>query len=288
MRYYPDPLDPTKRYPFYEREEIEQIVTGEMRKVGMDPKCAQDFCPELFLMECFGCGVDYWDLPEDVHGEAIFSGKGLVSVRVNRVLDSPRPGAELLLKSTIAHEVAGHGLLHESVIVPELAAGDASRLFRQRCFVPDICETPAKVGPGMSFTRRRALEFQANLAMGIFRMPRQAILREMQQADTDRIPTVIRQDGFTFWVDILRQTFGTSKAMTIYRLKEIFPALADLINAGSDDAHVATKPTASESSPVPPLLPFPRSNGTVSHPQVRHGNFIGQLPTPVRLGIPGN
>ena len=252
MTTYPDPIDPNKRIPRFELAEMEQIVADSMRKAGFNPARADHFCPEIFLMEYYNLGVDFWDFPEEVRGEAVFTRKGLVAVRVNRSLDGDSKGIRLLLKSTLAHEVAGHGLHHTPFIAPDLGVLEEERTFRHRCTMDDITDAPGIPKSSMSLTRHRALEFQANYAMSCFCLPREAVLHELGNPPTDRIPAAIRQKSFDFWTGHLQAAFDTSRPMTTFRLLQIFPALQD----------AAARVVPPRIFPAPVQQPFPHPIGT--------------------------
>ncbi|MDX2079456.1 MAG: hypothetical protein SFU53_01595 [Terrimicrobiaceae bacterium] len=237
MIHYTDPIDPTRRIPFYEREEIERITWDELRATGQATEDPGPVCIETFLMERYGIGLDYVDFPEDICGEAVFSSRGIDAIRIRREFAPPTSrGLYLLGRSTSGHET-GHAILHASEIVPEMASGgDAGRLFRHRSRGGDI----GPEGSGFSrtsFSRHRALEWQANAAMGGLLMPRPAVMSALGTDTREGVPGAIRRDGFVLWSELLAETFDVSGQLAGYRLLDIFPTLRDL--AGRDDALAA-------------------------------------------------
>jgi hypothetical protein len=232
MRTYPDPLDPSKQIPYYDRSEIERITWDELRLTKLASEDPAPVCMETFIMERYGLGIDYIELPEGTHGEAVFSAKGLQAIRLNRVFgENPTRGIYLLGRSTQAHE-CGHGIFHTAFIVPEMQqrareSTDELPLFRRRCGAGQIDDSPGSFCE-RRFTLNRALEWQANYAMGCLLMPSVPVFAALGTTDQSTIPDAIRRDGLEEWVSLLSATFDTSRPLTLYRILALFPALGDV------------------------------------------------------------
>lgn len=230
MKHYTDPIDPTKRIPYYEREEIERITWDELRITGQASDEPEPVCIETFCMRRWGIGLDYHEFPPGVFGEIVFSTRGVAAIRIRREFgEGGHAGLRHIAHSTAAHE-AGHGIFHASEIVPEIARaapGIEEKLFRQRCFADTVgpeCEHFARG----SFTRHRALEWQANAAMGSLLIPRPAVFRALETKSREGVPSSIRRDGFDVWVALLAEQFDVSRELALYRLLDIFPTLREI------------------------------------------------------------
>lgn len=234
MRHYPDPINPALRIPFYERREIERITWDELSTTGQATDEPGPVCMETFCMRRYRVGFDYTELPDDVCGEIVFSLKGVEKIRLRREFgESISRGWYLMGRTTAAHET-GHAILHASEIVPELAAPGAT--YRHRCGAGDIEAEYERMG---SFTRHRALEWQANAAMGCLLLPRPAVLRALETSTTSGIPAVVRSEGLGFCRDLLAETFDTSRDVALYRMLNLFPELADAADAAAHSRRAA-------------------------------------------------
>ncbi len=140
--------------------------------------------------------------------------------------------------------MAGHGLLHTAYICPDLAEQEAEQkrrgvyrpssaasLHRFQCGQKEICGNPG-TPPAARFGQRRALEWQANYAMGIFKMPPKAVRVALGVQAEDALLRRIRQDGFEAVVSELGEAFDVSRLMATFRLMEIFPILREILNDG--------------------------------------------------------
>ncbi|MBF6570978.1 MAG: hypothetical protein IVW54_19100 [Candidatus Binataceae bacterium] len=165
--------------PYYTQAEIEQICVDELQKSDLYPSEPAPIRVDRFIEKRFGVRPSYEDLPAGLLGFTRFGDKGVEEIVVSRALDEEgSQAAERRLRSTLAHEGGGHGLLHAHLfglgfdLRPLLADGlDAQK--------PKIlCRSDGIAGVAPSQPKKydgRWWEFQANQAMGAMLLPRKLV-----------------------------------------------------------------------------------------------------------------
>ncbi len=179
---------PFGEQPYYTLAEIEQVCVEELQKCGLYPAEPAPIRVDRFIEKRFGIRPSYEDLPRGVLGFTRFSDDGVEEIVVSRTLDEEGSrAAERRLRTTLAHEGGGHGLLHAHLF----ALGIELRpLFADGldAHVPKIlCRVGGVAGLGDSSTKKydgRWWEFQANQAMGALLLPRKLVETALDQMIT--------------------------------------------------------------------------------------------------------
>lgn len=108
---------PFSEQPFYKIEEVENLCTGELSKVGLLPPTPSPVRIEQFIEKRFKISPVYEELPEGVLGLIEFGPNGVRRIAVSKSLsEDGSKSAERRINTTLAHE-AGHGLLHAHLFV---------------------------------------------------------------------------------------------------------------------------------------------------------------------------
>lgn len=180
MRTYRAKSGPFNEQPFYKIEEVENLCTDELCKVGLLPTTPSPVRIDRFIEKRF-TPIDYEELPKGVLGLIEFGPHGVRRIVVSKSL-SEEGGkiAERRINTTLAHE-AGHGLLHAHLFVlgekpASLFSGD---LYPNEpgilCRGEDI--------QGVQEQRKKKYEwweYQANMAIGPLLLPRSLVMTSIQ------------------------------------------------------------------------------------------------------------
>ena len=181
MRIYRAKSGPFSEQPFYKIEEVENLCTGELSKVGLLPPTPSPVRIEQFIEKRFKISPVYEELPEGVLGLIEFGPNGVRRIAVSKSLsEDGSKSAERRINTTLAHE-AGHGLLHAHLFV--LGEKPAS-LFRGDLY-PDesgiLCR--GEDIPGAQGQRKKKYEwweYQANLTIGPLLLPKSLVMVSLQ------------------------------------------------------------------------------------------------------------
>jgi len=206
--------DPTGRLPYrlwYEESEIDAIMEDEFQKAGapvLPGTIAVDI--DAFIEGYLGVVPDFVALPDGVQGATEFYPDGRVRVKMSEDLAlraDGSPGAERLLRTTLAHE-ASHVLLHRALFLrgtEPLFGGAASR--------QELCRDVGFLAPGYT---GEWWEWQANRGMAALLLPRTRLIAEIQRRRTaspnDSVGDVIKH---------LAVGFAVSRQAVRYRLEQL-------------------------------------------------------------------
>ncbi|MDO8971627.1 MAG: hypothetical protein Q7U74_13115, partial [Saprospiraceae bacterium] len=117
MKTYRATAGPFAERPFFKTDEVEQICTDELCKMGLMPASPGKVRVERFIEKKFNVAVAYEELPPGVLGLIEFGPNGVRRLAISEALveDSSRV-AERRINTTLAHET-GHGLLHTHLFI---------------------------------------------------------------------------------------------------------------------------------------------------------------------------
>jgi hypothetical protein len=167
--------DPHGRMPYrlwYDEAEIDAIMEAELRKSGTarltdGGAVGVDAFIEIHLR----ISPEFVTLPGGVQGATDFSPDGTVRMRISAPLAeraaSGDPGAEHLMRTTLAHEAA-HVLLHRVLFLQQSEALFGGQLSRQ-----ELCRDIRPVRGGYT---GEWWEWQANRGMGALLLPRSEVI----------------------------------------------------------------------------------------------------------------
>lgn len=166
--------DPSGRMPcrlYYEESEIDAIMEDEFRRAGKPRFGSGDAVDvDAFIENHLNLTPQFVPLPAGVQGATDFFPDGRAEMRICESLSTragnSEPGAENLIRTTLAHEAA-HYLLHRLLFLKQtedLFGGQASR--RELC--RDIRPVAGYSGEWW--------EWQANRGMGALLLPKSEML----------------------------------------------------------------------------------------------------------------
>ena len=166
--------DPAGRMPYrlwYDEREIDTIMEDELRRSGT-PRIGQAAVDvDAFIENYLRITPDYVDLPPGVQGATDFSRDGSVRMRISAALAEragrQEPGAEHLIRTTLAHEAA-HVELHRVLFLKQ-----SEELFSGQPTRKESCRDIRQVGRGYT---GEWWEWQANRGMAALLMPRSEII----------------------------------------------------------------------------------------------------------------
>jgi len=171
--------DPTGRLPYrlwYEETEIDAIMEDEFQKAGapvLPGTIAVDI--DAFIEGHLGVVPDFVELADGVQGATEFYPDGHVRLKISAGLAlraDRQPGAERLIRTTLAHEAA-HVLLHRTLFRRE-----AESLFGGAASRQELCRDVRFVAPGYT---GEWWEWQANRGMAALLLPRSSVIFEVRR-----------------------------------------------------------------------------------------------------------
>ena len=177
--------DPSGRMPYrlwYDAAEIDSIMEDELRKAG-SPRLGSTGAIDVdsFIESHLHITPQFVRLPAGVQGATDFFPDGSVEMRISEQLSNraanSAPGAEHLMRTTLAHEAA-HVLLHRILFLQQSAA-----LFGSQASRRELCRDVRPVGRGYT---GEWWEWQANRGMGALLLPKSemvAFVRANYEAD---------------------------------------------------------------------------------------------------------
>lgn len=179
MRIQSNPYGVIKQILYFERGEVDDMCSDELKKAGMLPAEPQPIRIERFIEKHFRCRIVHGGLPDGVMGCTVFRPTGAVeAVFVSDSFDTGGLAGKRQLHSTLAHE-AGHGLMHATLFMADASQGSFNNMaehenldFKKRrilCRDTDFGDRPRKGYDG------RWWEFQANMAIGGFLLPKKLV-----------------------------------------------------------------------------------------------------------------
>jgi hypothetical protein len=227
MKSYRSRNGPFVERPYYSSQDIEELCTEELRKVGLLPPAPAPVRIDRFIEKRFGIVPEFDKTPAGILGFTQFTRDGVAAIVVSRaVADERTPVAKRRINTTLAHE-CGHGLLQSHLFA--LGRGVRS-LFENEVSDRDrkiLCRTDAVVGES---TRRaydgRWWEHQANLCIGALLLPRALAHAALRPLLVPRgtfgragLPTEHRARA----EEILSAVFDVNEPVARIRVKELFP-----------------------------------------------------------------
>jgi hypothetical protein len=197
---------------YYEAAEIDRIMETELRRSHLDRIGPSAVDVDAFIETHLKITPEYVTLPRGVQGATDFSRDGTVRMRISAELSEragrQEPGAENLIRTTLAHEAA-HVLLHRSLFLSQSEA-----LFGQVASRQELCRDIDPDGRGYT---GEWWEWQANRGMGALLLPRSEII-----AIAGPWTAAALRDG-RLVQDIARR-FQVSFKAVCFRLEQIKPA----------------------------------------------------------------
>jgi hypothetical protein len=210
---------------WYDDEEIEQIVDGELDRAGLRPTLASPVIDiERFIESHLDVRIDqYADLPSEILGLTRFAPRVNPAIQINATLtdqaddDFSAPGTQGRWRATLAHEAA-HVFLHRYLFDPEFiqselpgVTGQLPRAGDVRCLNRDF-----------DARTRDWREIQANKGMAALLMPR-TIFRRLayRHIDPERGQLTIGSPAVTALAADLAGVFRVSKQAAAIRLQTI-------------------------------------------------------------------
>ncbi len=208
-------VDRRGRMPYrlwYEEAEIEAIMEAELRAAdSARPQGSPATDVDLFIERRLGIVPEYVSLPRGVQGATEFSAGGTVRIQISAELSlraELRPGAERLLRSTLAHEAA-HVLLHRMLFLKESRAMFGGLHVRQ-----ELCRDVRFTGRGYT---GEWWEWQANRGMAALLLPQRDVLSWIKAWRQDHPAS-----GHTQALhEQLSNAFHVSREAVRYRLKQL-------------------------------------------------------------------
>jgi hypothetical protein len=189
MKTHRTKIGPFSERPYYSLEEVEQICTDELRKVGLFPEEPEPIRIDRFIEKRFKVDPRYEELPEGLLGCTKFGPKGMQEMIISRSLsEENNKVSERRVNTTLAHE-SGHGLLHAHLFALEHKArslfGDGLdpkelKILCRKDTVDGIQERKGANRPAPWW------EYQANLAIGGLLMPRQLVMITLEPHLTEK------------------------------------------------------------------------------------------------------
>ena len=229
MKTYRTTTGPFTERPYYTLEEVEQICTDELRKVGLFPHEPEPIRIDRFIEKRFKVVPKYEDLPEGLLGCTGFGPKGVQEMVITRSLaEENSKVSERRINTTLAHE-SGHGLLHAHLFVLER---EARSLFGEG-LDPNklniLCRKDSIEGMQQHKGVNRRLpwwEYQANLAIGGLLLPQQLVMTALDPFLTPKgqlgIKTLNRKNRDNA-VRELVEVFDVNPIVARIRIDAIFP-----------------------------------------------------------------
>lgn len=165
--------DPEGRMPYrlwYDAKEIDELMEAELRRSGIARIGERAVDVDAFIETYLRINPEFVELPRGVQGATDFFPDGTVKMRISAGLSEraarQEPGAEHLMRTTLAHEAA-HVLLHRILFLSQseaLFGGQASR--------QELCRD---IRPVRGYTGEW-WEWQANRGMGALLLPRSEVI----------------------------------------------------------------------------------------------------------------
>ena len=204
--------DPGGRMPYriyFEDGEIDQIMEAELRRAHLPRIGDSAVDVDAFIETYLQITPEYVTLPRGVQGATDFFRDGTVAMRISAELSERaglhEPGAENLIRTTLAHEAA-HVLLHRSLFLTQSEA-----LFGQQASRQELCRDIDPAGRGYT---GEWWEWQANRGMGALLLPRSEII-----GIAGPWTAAALRDGQL--VQMIARRFEVSNTAVCYRLEQI-------------------------------------------------------------------
>jgi len=222
MKTFKSTRGPFIERPFYTDQEVESMCSDELRNVELLPNEPGPIRIDRFIEKRFKIVPCYETLPEGILGLTQFSDSGPAKIIISEEIEQNSTLVnERRIRSTLAHE-AGHCILHTHLFA---FAAKGKPLFGDHSDpkAPKVlCREPQTYGGDW-------WEFQANLAMSMFLLPRHLVqaalasfLRPAGLLGTPHLHQEQRPEA----VRSLAEVFDVNPAMVKIRLEKLYPANA--------------------------------------------------------------
>jgi hypothetical protein len=228
MKTYRASAGPFAERPFYKPEDIDRICSDELQAVGLYPADPEPIRVERFIEKRFGVRVTYDDLPDGLLGFTEFGDKGVKAIVLAKSLDDEgTQAAERRIRTTMAHEGAGHGLLHTHLMV----LGAAARPLFKEGMDPTLPRILCRTG-GTDAARAydgKWWELQANQAMGALLLPTRLVdtaLEPLLVARGSLGARVLDAHRSNEAVRLLADTFDVNPVVARIRIVALYPDVA--------------------------------------------------------------
>lgn len=187
MRSFKPTTGPFQEGIYYDLEDVENIASDELHRVGLFPPQPEPVQVERFIVKRHGITPDYDDLPVGVLGYTKFGRRGAEEVVVSRLLADERSQvSERRINSTLAHE-AGHILLHGHLFAmqpptktPVMFRDEIEFSNRRILCKTDTLAMSSGAGGGSGYDGRW-WEVQANMMIGALLLPRSLVMTALDQ-----------------------------------------------------------------------------------------------------------
>jgi hypothetical protein len=216
---------PFKERPYYSGQDVEKICEDALRGVYLYPATPEPIRIDRLIEKHFKVTPTYEDLGAGVLGLTRFGLQGVQAVVVARALDAEESvTAERRIRTTLAHE-AGHGLLHAHLFAVGMQSaplfGDVSDPKAPKV----LCREESNPSGKQSRSYRNWWEYQANLAIGAFLLPRslvettvEPLLSESGMLRTKTLNSTSREKASR----LLAETFNVNPVVARIRLQEMY------------------------------------------------------------------
>src|SRR3989344_366404 len=227
MKTYYSKTGPLAERVFYTDNDVEEMCTGELAKLGLMPKAPEPINIERFVEKRFGF-YDFQNLDDGVLGFTKFSSRGVEEIVISRSLGEENTKiSNRRVRTTLAHE-AGHALFHGHLFA--LAGMDHRSLFADPAHdeMPRILCREVKDGEGTHKPQNNWWEIQANMAIGALLLPRrafeEAVRPFLDQAGSffgsAHLDETRREEAARALADV----FDVNPAVVRIRLAQLFPS----------------------------------------------------------------
>ena len=194
---------------WYDEAEIDAIMEGELRRSGTGRIGEGAVDVDAFIESHLHITPEFVELPRGVQGATDFYRDGTVRMRISAVLAEragrQEPGAEHLMRTTLAHEAA-HVELHRILFLQQSEALFGSQASRQ-----ELCRDVRMIGRGYN---GEWWEWQANRGMGALLLPRSEVI-----GIAGPWTAAALRDGKL--VQIIARRFQVSTQAVCFRLEQI-------------------------------------------------------------------
>lgn len=229
MKTFRTTTGPFRERPYFDLEEIEQICTEELKKVGLFPESPEPIRVERFIEKRFDVSPKYDALQDGILGFTRFGPKGVLEIMVSRRLsEAGDEVSERKLNTTFAHE-AGHGLLHVHLFVLGETTGSLFNDDINHDRTKILCRNEAVPGAADTVRERYSgkwWEYQANRAMGSLLLPKSLVEKSLVDLIVPKgkfgrysLPEDRREAA----VELLATMFDVNPVVARYRIGDVYP-----------------------------------------------------------------
>jgi hypothetical protein len=210
---------------FLSIEQVENKCTDALRNVQLLPSSPEPIRIERFIEKHFKISPQYEDLGENVLGFTQFGSKGVEAIFVSRRLEEATSvPSRRRVQTTLAHE-AGHGLFHAHLFLSKPKSGNMFGDFSEPNSPKVLCRE-SDVGGCKPQYAGNWWEYQANLAIGSFLLPRVLVQQVVEPFLTPEGMLGLKTLDSSWRETLARelaQIFDVNPIVTRIRLDQLFP-----------------------------------------------------------------